>query len=366
MRRPVFLAVLALAVAVSMPVAASAGSGQHAAITITANSDFTAPGSPAGCACVTAGNGTPASPYVIGPWAITAPSGGSSGWAIKVDNTRGAVTSSFTISGISANYSGVPFTDPVIVLADVNNPSGTTISNVSANGDGRGVELDSSSYVTLDQLSLNKMTGNALFLNGSSHIALSNSKLKATADGQVPHNADGLYALNSAYLSIGGVAACPKAQACNTFDYDTGWGVYLQNTHDVTIDHASANADDTGAYILDNAWNVNLGHSNAEGGGPICITLNGQKTPTGYFTDLQGGLLLVNGSHDNAIHDDQFAANTGTGIGSGGNGFFANPCTNSNQPFSPAESPMGSNNTFTNVCYSATDIASLEPPQQCK
>jgi hypothetical protein len=41
------------------------------------------------------------------------------------------------------------------------------------------------------------MTGNALFINGSSHITLSNSKLTATADGQVPHNADGLYALNS-------------------------------------------------------------------------------------------------------------------------------------------------------------------------
>src|SRR6516165_11869863 len=130
MRRLVFSTVLALAIA---------GSGQHAAITITANSDFTAPGSPTGCACVTAGNGTPGSPYVIGPWAITAPSGGSAGWAVKVDNSGGGITSSFTISGISANYSGVPFTDPVIVVAGVNNPAGTTISNISANEDGRGV-----------------------------------------------------------------------------------------------------------------------------------------------------------------------------------------------------------------------------------
>ena len=366
MRFPVFLTVTALAVAVSMPVAASAGIAQHAAITITANADFTAPGSATGCACVTAGNGTPGSPYVIGPWAITAPSGGSSGWAIKVDNSGGGITSSFAISGISATYSGVPFTDPVIILANVTNPSGTTISNVSANEDGRGVELDSSSYVSLDQLMFNKMTGNALFINGSSHITLSNSKLKSTADGQVPHNADGLYALNSAYLSIGGVAACPKSMVCNSFDYDTGWGVYLQNTHDVTIAHATANADDTGAYVLDDAWNVNLGDSTAEAGGPICITLNGQKTFTGYFTDLQGGLLLVNGSHDNTIHDDQFAGNTGNSIGSGGNGFYANPCTKSDQPFSPVEAPMGGNNTFTNVCYASTDIASLEPAQPCQ
>jgi hypothetical protein len=118
------------------------------------------------------------------------------GWGIKVDNTGGAVTVSFVISGISIGYTGVPFTDAAIVSVNVTNPNGTTISNVSANGDGRGIELDSSSHVTLDQLGLNKMTGNALFINGSSDVTLTNSKLKATADGQVPHNADGLYAVN--------------------------------------------------------------------------------------------------------------------------------------------------------------------------
>ena len=267
MRRFVFLTVTALAVAVGAPVASLAagpgGASQHGAIRITSDTDFTAPGSATGCACVTAGNGTPGSPYVIGPWAITAPSGGSSGWAVRVDG--GGITSTFTITGISANYSGVPRTDPVIVLDHVNNHSGTTISNISANEDGRGVELDYSSYVTLDQLGFNKMTGNSVFINWSSHVTMSNSKLKSTADGQVPHNADGLYALNSAYLSIGGVAACPKSQICNSFDYNTGFGVYLQNTHDVIIDHATANAADTGGYILDNASNVTLENSTAGG-----------------------------------------------------------------------------------------------------
>jgi len=49
--------------------------------------------------------------------------------------------------------------------------------------------------------------------------------------------------------------------------------------------------------------------------GPICITLSGQKTHTGYYADLQDGLRLVNGSHDNATRADQ--------------------------PFSPVEAPMG-------------------------
>jgi len=69
--------------------------------------------------------------------------------------------------------------------------------------------------------------------------------------------------------------------------------------------------------------------------GPICITLSGQKTHTGYYADLQGGLRLVNGSHDNAIRGDQFAADKGYAIGSGGNDFFADPCTHANQPLQP-------------------------------
>jgi hypothetical protein len=66
------------------------------------------------------------------------------------------------------------------------------------------------------------------------------------------------------------------------------------------------------------------------------------------------------------IQNDQFGGNKGYDIGSCGNGFFADPCTNSDQPFSPVEGPMGSNNTFTNICYSTTDIAGLEPAQPCK
>jgi hypothetical protein len=337
---------------------------QHGAITITTNAGFTPTGSPSGCGCVRAGNGTAASPYVIGPWAITAPSSGTSGWAVRIDNSGGGVTASFAINGISANYQGVPHGDPLIQLVDVNNAAGTNISNISANGDGRGVELDGSSHITLDDLNLNKMTGNALFINQSSYVSLSNSKLKSTADGQIPHFADGLYAFGSSHLSIGGVAACPKAQACNTFDYDTGWGIYLQNTSIVTIDHASANADDTGAFVLDNASYVNLGNSTAQANGPICITLNGQKTHTGYLTDLQGGVLLVNGSQQNTIHDDRFAGNVGISIGSGGSGFFLDPCSNSPEPFSPAEAPMGSGNTFVNDCYGSNNVGL--PPNPCK
>ena len=57
----------------------------------------------------------------------------------------------------------------------------------------------------------------------------------------------------------------------------------------------------------------------------------------------------MNGSHDNAIHEDQLAGDKGYAIGSAGNGFFAHLCIHANPPFSPVEAPMGGSNTLANV-----------------
>ena len=350
-RRFHWLAGAALAVAAVFGSSGAVSAAGHGPITITSDSGFQS------CACVTSGNGTATSPYVIGPWAIT--SANSSGAAIEVDNSGGGVTKYFTITGISANYNDPAPTDPLLLIKGVT--LATSITNVSANNDGTGLELDSSSNITLDNLQFNKMNGLGAIFNGDTNVSLSNSKLKATSDGEKPHLEDGLWIENSHHVNIGGVAACPKSQTCNTFDYDSGWGIYVQDSSFVKISHASNNADDTGGYVLDDSSNVDLGFSNAEGGGPICITVNGAKESTGYFTDLQGGLLLINGSSNNTIHDSSFAANVPVSIGSGGNGVFADPCSNSFVPFSNAEGPMGAGNTFTNVCFSNTDIASLPP-----
>ena len=139
------------------------------------------------------------------------------------------------------------------------------------------------------------------------------------------------------------------------------------NTHDVVIDNVSADSADTGGYVLDGSdtYHVTLENSTANASGPICITVNGQKVNTGYLSDLQGGLHLINGAHDNTITGDTFTAGTGLSIASGGNGFYANACTGANQPFSPVESAMGANNTFSDNCYTATNIAGL-PPSACK
>jgi hypothetical protein len=54
---------------------------------------------------------------------------------------------------------------------------------------------------------------------------------------------------------------------------------------------------------------------------------------------MQGGLILIDGSHDNTIHDNKIA-------------------------ISPVEAPMGMNYAFTNVCYASNDIGL--PPNPCK
>jgi len=357
MRRPLaMLAGAAIAMAAAFIGGITASAATHPAITISSNSGFST------CACVTAGDGSAANPFVIGPWAIGAPSGGTTGWAVKIDNSGGGVTSYFKITGISANYTDTVANDPVIWLVGVTRS--TTISNVSANNDGTGLELDSSSNITLDNMNFNKMTGHSAFFNRVTNVNMSNSKWKATLDGTQPHNADGLYMTNSSHVNIGGIAACPHSGTCNTFDYDTGWAMYIQNSSYINVEHASAQADDTGGFIIDGSNHVDLGFSSGSASGAICITLNGGKMPTGYFpTDLQGGLFLINGASSNTIHDDGFSADTGVGIGDGGNGFYFNPCTNSDQPVT-AEAGMGSGNVFTNDCY-VSNTAGL-PPNPCK
>ena len=333
--------------------------GGHAAITVTSNADFST------CSCVTSGNGTEASPFVIGPFSIPAPSGGTSGWSVKIDNSKGKITDFFNISGISSTYNDTNPSDPTIWLINVH--TATAISGSAGNNLGIGIELDNSSNISIDNVSYNKGNGIGAFVNGSSNVSINNSKFKATCTLCSPHVGDGIYAVNSSNLQIGTGADCPNSIPCVDVTYDSGFGVYLQNTHDVVINNISADSDDTGGFVLDGSdtYNVAIKNSHASAAGPICITFNGQKVNTGYFSDLQGGLHLINGAHDNTITNDTFTADTGIDIASGGNGFYVNACTGVNQPFSPVEPAMGSGNTFSNICYMTTNIAGL-PPANCK
>jgi len=281
----VLLSTLTAGVLFALPaVPGSAGTGGHAAITITSNADFLS------CGCVTSGNGTAASPFIIGPWAINAPSGGTSGYSVKVDNSHGKITDYFNIVGISSTYNDTTTTDPTIWLVGVT--TRTTISGASGNGLSVGIELDSSSNISIDGASYNKGNGTGVYINGSSNVSINHSKFKATCNVCTPHTGDGIYAVGSSNLNIGTGADCPQNTPCNDVTYDDGFGIYLQDTHDVVINQATADANDTGGYVLDGTgtYNVTLENSGSQGGGSICHTYLGQKLNTGYTTDLQGGL----------------------------------------------------------------------------
>ena len=342
---------------------AFAGAGGHAAITITSDAGFST------CGCVTSGTGTSTDPFVIGPWSIPAPSGGTSGWSVKIDNSKGKITDYFNIFGVSSAYNDTNTTDPTIWLVNVK--TATTISGNNANPTGGnnlgiGIELDNSANISIDGVDYNKGNGTGVFINGSTSVSVNNSKLKATCVICSPHTGDGIYAVNSSGLRIGTGSDCPNSTPCDDVTYDDGFGIYLQNTHDVVINQVTSDANDTGGYVLDgaNTYNVTVENSTAQGTGNLCISFNGQKVNTGYFTDLQGGLHLINGAHNNTITNDNFTSNVGFSIASGGNGFYVNFCAGQNQPFSP-EAGMGAGNTFSNLCYTSTNIATLPPPS-CK
>ncbi len=130
----------------------------HGPITIASDKDFQA------CTCVTAGTGTASDPYVIGPWTITSPSSG--GWALKVDNSSGAVRKFFRVAGLTAGYRDFDPTHPLIWLVKVTNP--TAVANLTAIFDGIGVRLDSDANVTLDNITANRMQGDGVLSKSAS------------------------------------------------------------------------------------------------------------------------------------------------------------------------------------------------------
>jgi hypothetical protein len=162
------------------------------------------------------------------------------------------VTAFFNIIGITSAYNDTNPADPDIWLVDVHQSTAITSAQnagtpTAANGNGTGIRLDGSSNISLDGLQYNKMSGPGVFLNGSSTVTIDNSKLKSLGDERP--NGDGIYAVNSVGIRVGGGADCPHNQPCNDLSYDDGFGIDLVNTHDVTIDAAAVSANDTGQHL---------------------------------------------------------------------------------------------------------------------
>ena len=139
----VVLCALAVGLCSTQSYSAPSGGNAHAPITIQSDADFEA------CACVLGGNGTHASPYIIGPWAINKYAGA----AVSIDGAN--LTKSFVLLNLTIAGNGGS-TSQGIVLTNIN-PSGTQSivaqvkgTQTSINSAEVGIIVESSNYVTLD------------------------------------------------------------------------------------------------------------------------------------------------------------------------------------------------------------------------
>lgn len=348
------ISILLLSISVSMVNASSPSCNpkSHESILITNNSDLSN--------AAISGTGTFANPYLIANWQIK---NLLNGYAIKVDNSGGGITKYFNIQCIQSNFEQVPSNGANFIwLVNVHLP--TTISNSQGNSldahGVKGVQLDHSSNIILDSLSLNRIGSDAVMLDSSDHISIFRSKLKA--DGV------GFHAVNSHHLTIGSPCNLVKGTDCNAFTYDDDRGIWLNNSHDILIQYTITSADDGGGIIIDgkDSYNVNILNGVASGNGPICRMnpLTGIRETTGPKTDIISGIAIINGAHDINVKGYTLQGDSHFDIMNGGDGNYTNRCTGLTEPL-PMTPKGGDHLDLDGNCYSTTNIDPA-PIRSCK
>lgn len=353
-----YLYLLSILVVLTSGIAGSASCNPipHGPIQITNDSDFTTTNG------VIAGTGTTIDPYIISNWQIK---NLLNGYGIKVDNSKGKITKSFKIQCIQSNFDQIqPSGTKFIWTVNIHSP--TTISEIQGNSlDAHGVigvELYNSSNIILDSLSLNRIGSHAVLLQHSDHIGIFRSKLKA--DG------DGLRAENSHHLTIGSTCDIAKGTNCNEFTYDDEKGIWLQNSHDVSIQYTITSADDGGGIVVDgnDSYNVTIMNGTASGNGPICRMnpSTGNREPTGPRIDFIAGVAIINGAHDVNVKGYTIQGDGHYGIMNGGDGKYINPCTRKVENLLPMTPKGGSNIDMNGNCYSTEYGFDVPPKNSCK
>lgn len=342
-----------LAVSVIPAVAVTCNPVPHVAVLITKDSDFTAANG------VVSGSGTSTDPFLIKNLQINDL---SLGFGIKVDNSGGGITKFFNIQCIQSNFATTPSTGSTYIWI-VNIHTATLISDITGNSQDAlgvvGVKLISSSSITLDSLSLNRIGSDGLSVDSSDHITILHSKLKA--DGF------GFTLTNSHDITVGSVCNLNSAAGnCNEFTYDDKKGINILNSHDVLVQYTKTDADDGGAILLSGSgtYNVQFMHGTATGNGPICRTVNGVREQTGVKDDTISGIAIINGAHDITVRDYQIVGNTHFDIMNGGDGKLPDICNGGfiNVPPSP---PGGANLDLNGNCYGQQFGFNPPPTKNC-
>ncbi len=348
-------------------VSVSHASGQSP-ISIMSDSDFT------NCGCVASGSGTTSNPYIIGPLSIN----NANGTAVYIDGTN--LTKSFelynlTIAGNSAS------TDTGIVLNHIN-PSGSATISASVYGvqtsiqtNNVGILVENSNYVTLDGAgenpkgrgiantgagTINKNMSGAIDVENSSHITVKGWQMSTNGPSITPN----WVTLDPSvqYWAVGGVRFFGVTYSTidhNAANNDTDVSYSLFNSNHNTVSNNTADYPFTMNYLITDGSSYNTLNNNEESTGDfiglmVADPLPGTATlatygpthdnlienntihtngPTG--TELNpvsvtpaflGGLVVLNGTYNNTIENNQTWGSFGTDLA------WAQAVPNSNTP----------------------------------
>ena len=294
---PLFALVLA-------PSASAGGPPNHSPIVIRNDADFS------NCTCVMGGDGSQANPFVIGPWTIN----DASDAAVFVDGST--LTKSFVIANLTAagNNAG---TSQGVVLQNINHGgiqvilAAVTGKQTSIQSGGVGILVTNSSYVTLDGQGENP-NGPGIGNNGAGTINKNSS-------GAVDVENSTQILVEGWQMSANGVDNQPD---WITLDPSiTNWGVggvRFFGVSNSTIDHNATNNCTNNSYSLFNSSHNTVSNNTADypftmnfivTDGSSYNLLTGNVASTGDFfgylvaDPLPGASTLATygPSHDNAV-----------------------------------------------------------------
>jgi len=333
---------------------ASAAGGSHAPIAIASDFDFQT------CNCVLSGSGTITDPYIIGPWTINSTGPGAT--AVSVDGTL--LTRSFSLFNLTIAGNGTA-TSQGVVLNHIN-PSGqktvsatVTGAQTSIQSNGIGIVVENSSYVTLDGAGANA-TGPGIGISGSGTINKnfigavdiensSNVTVKGwqfSANGQnnspdflefdpslahwgvgavrvfgrsnilIDHNASN----NCTTVSFSLFSSNYTTISNNTADYPFTSNVMITDgsSFNVVSNNAFGTADFVGILVADPLPGTSTlnqygpSHDNLiQGNGDHSDGATGIERHNGITPAFSGGVVILNGTYNNVIKNNQLYASGG-------------------------------------------------------
>jgi parallel beta-helix repeat protein len=331
--------------------------GSHAPIVIANDSDFTV------CNCMTSGSGTTTDPYIIGPWVINSASGNA---AVVIDGAL--LTKSFTLSNLMIAGDGTS-SSAGIVLNHINPSGQNTISaavsgtNTSIQHTGIGIVVENSNFVTLDggganpngpgivttntAGTINKNFVGAIDIENSSNITVKGWQFSANGQDNSPDyiafdpslanwgvGAVRLFASNNNLIDHNAANNCTTASftvldsshntiSNNTADYPFTNNVLITDgsSFNSVMNNVFGTADFVGILVADplpgtmtlnqfgpshdNLIQGNVDHS--DGG-------TGTERHSGIAPAFDGGIVILNGTYNNNIKDNQVSASAGADL----------------------------------------------------